>query len=77
MIEKPIAMTDSHGHAGAPAAQPCEEGDLQCEVCKQMNEMNIVTAEELLRGHREMLILHAGQVYRLMRTRNDKLILQK
>jgi len=24
-----------------------------------------------------MFILHAGQVYRLIRTRNDKLILQK
>ena len=42
-----------------------------------MNEMHIVTADELLQGRREMLILHAGQVYRLMRTRNDKLILQK
>jgi len=77
MIEKPIAMSNKHEHAGAPVAQPCEEGDLQCEVCKQMNEMHIVTADELLQGHREMLILHAGQVYRLMRTRNNKLILQK
>jgi hemin uptake protein HemP len=77
MIEKPIATNDNHKHNGKPAGQPCEEGDLQCEVCKQMNEMHIVTADELLQGRREMLILHAGQVYRLMRTRNDKLILQK
>ena len=42
-----------------------------------MKEMRVITADELLQGHREMIILHAGQVYRLMRTRNDKLILQK
>lgn len=31
----------------------------------------------LLRGHREILIHHAGEVYRLRHTRNDKLILTK
>jgi len=68
-------MCKDHEHDGRPAAQPCDEADLPCQVCKQMQEMHIVTADELLQGHREMLILHAGQVYRLMRTRNDKLIL--
>ena len=77
MAEKPIAKNGNHKHNGKPTGQPCEDGDLECEVCKQMNEMHIVTADELLQGRREMLILHAGQVYRLMRTRNDKLILQK
>ena len=72
-IEKPIAMTDHHQHSG----EPCDETDLKCQLCKQMKEMRVVTADELLQGHREMLILHAGQVYRLTRTRNDKLILQK
>ncbi|MGO9113580.1 MAG: hemin uptake protein HemP [Thermoguttaceae bacterium] len=70
-------MSNHHEHDGGPAAQPCDDTDLQCQVCKQMKEMRVVTADELLQGHREMLILHAGQVYRLMRTRNDKLILQK
>jgi hemin uptake protein HemP len=70
-------MNDKHEHDGALAEKPCEEADLQCKLCKQMKEMRVVTADELLQGHREMLILHAGQVYRLMRTRNDKLILQK
>jgi hemin uptake protein HemP len=32
---------------------------------------------ELLRGEKEILIRHAGEVYRLRLTRNDKLILQK
>ena len=76
-IEQPIAMNGEHEHDGRPAAEPCGETELKRKLCKQMNEMHIVTADELLQGHREMLILHAGQVYRLMRTRNDKLILQK
>lgn len=32
---------------------------------------------DLLRGEKEILIRHAGEVYRLRLTRNDKLILQK
>ena len=32
---------------------------------------------DLLRGEKEVLIHHAGEVYRLRLTRNDKLILQK
>lgn len=32
---------------------------------------------ELLHGAKEVLIHHAGEVYRLRLTRNDKLILQK
>jgi hemin uptake protein HemP len=32
---------------------------------------------ELLHGAKEILIRHAGEVYRLRLTRNDKLILQK
>ncbi|MBI3462356.1 MAG: hemin uptake protein HemP [Planctomycetes bacterium] len=34
-------------------------------------------SQELLRGEREVLILHSGEVYRLRLTRNGKLILQK
>jgi len=36
-----------------------------------------VDSAELLRGGRELLIRHAGELYRLRLTRNDKLILQK
>lgn len=32
---------------------------------------------ELFQGEKEVLIRHAGDVYRLRLTRNDKLILQK
>ena len=34
-------------------------------------------SRELMRGAREVLIHHGGQVYRLQHTRNDKLILVK
>lgn len=36
-----------------------------------------VQSEELLQGGRELWIIHGSHVYRLIRTRNDKLILQK
>jgi len=34
-------------------------------------------SDDLLRGGREVLIRHGGEVYRLRHTRNDKLILTK
>ena len=36
-----------------------------------------ITADELLRGQREIAITHGDAVYRLLVTRNGKLILQK
>ncbi|MGK7868740.1 hemin uptake protein HemP [Falsiroseomonas sp. E2-1-a20] len=36
-----------------------------------------VPSGELLRGARELLILHQGETYRLRLTSNDKLILTK
>jgi hemin uptake protein HemP len=38
---------------------------------------NALESRELLRGTREVLIHHGGEVYRLRHTRNDKLILTK
>jgi hemin uptake protein HemP len=37
----------------------------------------VVRSDELLQGARELLIVHQGQTYRLLRTRKDKLILRK
>ena len=37
----------------------------------------LVESAALLRGAREVLIRHGGEVYRLRHTRNDKLILTK
>lgn len=36
-----------------------------------------VTSRELMRGAQELLILHAGQTYRLRLTRQNKLLLTK
>ena len=38
---------------------------------------NVVRSEQLLQGGREVIILHNDESYRLMVTRNGKLILQK
>ncbi len=35
------------------------------------------TSRELLDGHTEAIIVHAGEIYRLRCTRNNKLILHK
>ncbi|GAB3342484.1 hemin uptake protein HemP [Marilutibacter aestuarii] len=37
----------------------------------------LLDSDALLRGGREVLIQHGGEVYRLRHTRNDKLILTK
>lgn len=36
-----------------------------------------IRSEDLLRGGRELVIEHRGAEYRLLRTRNDRLILNK
>ena len=40
-------------------------------------EQPSIESNKLLRGTREVLIRHGGEVYRLRHTRNDKLILTK
>lgn len=40
-------------------------------------EPRILTSAELLRGAREVTILHAGEAYRLRVTSKDRLILTK
>ena len=36
-----------------------------------------IDSEDLLQGSRQLFILHRGSIYRLLETRNGKLILQK
>ncbi len=55
----------------------CQHPEDPCSLCKGMSSARVVRSEDLLQEQRELFILHAGQVYRLLRTRNDKLILQK
>ncbi len=39
--------------------------------------LRVMRSEELLQGQRELIILHGSHIYRLIETRNGKLILQK
>lgn len=36
-----------------------------------------IPSEDLLQGDRQIVIIHHGETYRLLVTRNDKLLLQK
>ncbi|MHB8866235.1 MAG: hemin uptake protein HemP [Pirellulaceae bacterium] len=52
------------------------EGEAYC-LCRDRTHVRIVRSEDLLQGHRELMIVHGQEVYRLLCTRNNKLILQK
>lgn len=55
----------------------CPRGDGSCAMWERMASVRVVRSDELLQGKRELFILHEGQLYRLLRTRKGKLILQK
>jgi hemin uptake protein HemP len=56
-------MSGATRTADSPPASPAEPA--------------VVTSAELLRGRREVTILHAGETYRLRVTSKDRLILTK
>jgi len=43
----------------------------------EREQLRTIRSEELFAGERIVLIQHAGEQYRLLITRNDRLILQK
>lgn len=58
--------------------------DVPSHSAHQVSERHVVAADaveidstRLLKGHREVLIRHGNECYRLRHTRNDKLILTK
>lgn len=57
-------MTNDHPSESPPASPDA-------------NQTPVLDVRELLRGSREVIILHAGERYRLRVTANDKLILTK
>lgn len=61
----------------APTRKLCDGANEPCRMCQEMANVRVMQSDDLLRGQRELIIVHAGQIYRLLRTRNDKLILQK
>jgi hemin uptake protein HemP len=44
---------------------------------KAVPAIRVVRSEELFAGERAVVIQHGGEMYRLLVTRNDRLILQK
>jgi len=70
------AARRSAAAATGPLARCCEHEGVACRVCRETGA-RVVASDELLQGARELLIVHGDQVYRLVRTRNDKLLLQK
>jgi hemin uptake protein HemP len=63
-------MTDGH-HATPP------ESDRSQRPAEPREPSAVIPSHELLRGTREVLIDHSGEIYRLRLTRNGKLILHK
>lgn len=57
-------MTDSDDHKPAPKASP-------------YGGEHPISSAALFQGHQQVLIEHDGEIYRLVLTRNNKLLLQK
>lgn len=57
--------------------EPAHDGDKQIIADPMDAKLRQWTSTELLDGQSEAIICHAGEVYRLRRTRNNKLILHK
>ena len=67
--DAPVSSPPEHQPELAPAAE--------CEPAEPASDMPVYRSEELLQGRNEVWIVHAGKTYRLLRTRNQKLILVK
>jgi hemin uptake protein HemP len=57
--------------------EPTVSGNDARDCRPQLSNERVIDSSELLQGQRQILILHDGCVYRLLCTRNNKLILQK
>jgi hemin uptake protein HemP len=57
--------------------EPKDEPDQKRRAGDTPVPVPTVCSEELLRGGRQLEIVHGSEVYRLVLTRNNKLILQK
>jgi len=57
-----------------------KEGDVgagEANDTAERETVRVIRSEEIFAGERIVLIQHAGEQYRLLITRNDRLILQK
>jgi hemin uptake protein HemP len=64
-------MTDTESSSPQPRSSEPENAASESE------SIRVVRSEELFAGGRVVLIQHGGEQYRLLVTRNDRLILQK
>ena len=71
------ASEAASNHAVPAGKKFCEAGEGWCRICEKMSDVPILRSEDLLQGRREVMIVHGNEVYRLLCTRNNKLILQK
>lgn len=62
------------GYLNVDETTPSQSGETSPAAPK---ESRVLRSEDLFAGQRVLLIEHAGQQYRLLITRNEKLILQK
>lgn len=65
--------------ASHPNANPLGGASItpSAPVEPQASAPRVIDSESILLGQLEVLIAHGGEIYRLRRTRNGKLILQK
>ena len=54
-----------------------EENPAKPQSPPELPSLRAIRSEEILQGSKEVRIVHEGEVYRLLVTRNGKLILQK
>ncbi len=57
--------------------EPVNDGESCGDADRAETSPRQWTSQELLGEHAEAIIVHAGETYRLRRTRNNKLILHK
>jgi len=67
MVEQPPSAADPNDLPEASGQRPSSGAAV----------VRTVRSEDLFAGQRVVLIQHAGEEYRLMITRNDRLLLQK
>jgi hemin uptake protein HemP len=62
-------MTEKENEHDPQAANP--------QTCEPRPEPRILRSEDLFAGQKTIVIQHGAELYRLLITRNDRLILQK
>jgi len=76
-IRNTISLGARWSKAVSKVTEPRTTGIGEVEVQQEQAAPPSIASAELLQGHRELLIHHAGQTYRLRLTATNKLILMK